>query len=388
MLMKSFSVKMLITYNQQKRRRIMSIVYCIRTRQKGKHLTFDEREELEAIVNKNNAASKKGKMSQRKMAGRMGVSPATLSRELKRGRVVLLDYQLREVVSYSAIIAQDDYDEQASAKGPHLKIGNNHELSKKIEDYIINDKYSPYATIEKLKGDPDYQKTPISERTLYNYIDQELLENVTKKDLPRKGKSSKRKYTRVTRRIKDVNAKRIDDRPQEANDRSGLGHWEMDCIESGRKKGRACLLVLVERMSRKTLVFKLRCQTQKEVQRRLDQFEKKIGIKRFRRVFKSITVDNGSEFLDWRNLELSSVSKQEILRTQIYYCHPYHSWERGTNEQVNGHIRRFIPKGCAIAKYSTKEILEIQEWLNDYPRKILNGKSANDVVQENLKKSA
>ena len=362
----------------------MSQVYCIRTRRKGKHLTFDEREELEVIVNKNNYSPKKTRLSNRRIAERMGVSPAMISRELKRGLVVLLDTELREVVSYSAIIAQDDYDEQASAKGPHIKIGKNHDLAKKIEDCIINDEYSPYATIEKLKYDSSYQETPISVRTLYNYIERRLFENVTKKDLPRKGKSSKRKYTRVTFRIRDVEAKRIDDRPQEAEDRRKLGHWEMDCIESGRGKGRACLLVLVERLGRKTLIFKLRSQTQKEVLRRLDQLEKKIGVKRFRKMFKSITVDNGSEFLDWRNLERSSISSQ--ARTQIYFCHPYHSWERGTNEQINGHIRRFIPKGCSIAKYSTKRILEIQEWLNNYPRKVLQGKCANEVVKEELRK--
>src|SRR5690554_2014582 len=362
----------------------MSLVYCIRTRRKGKHLTFDEREDIEAIVNKNNAAPRKEKMSQRQMARRLGISPATIIRELKRGKVILRDSQWREVVSYSAIQAQNNYDEKASAKGVHLKIGKNYELAKKIGDCITKEKYSPYATIVKLKDDPDYQRTPISERTLYNYIDRELLLNVTKKDLPRKGKSSKRKYTRTTRRIKDVNAKRIDDRPEEANDRSELGHWEMDCVESGRGKGKASLLVLVERMSRNTLVFKLRAQTQKEVQRRLDQLEKKIGFKRFSKRFKSITVDNGSEFLDWRSLEKSCISTGTNPRTQIYYCHPFHSWERGTNEQVNGHIRRFVPKGCAISEYSTKEILEIQEWLNNYPRRVLNGKSSIEVIQKEI----
>lgn len=360
----------------------MSQVYCIRTRQKGKHLTFEEREELEAIVNKNNKLSKKEKLSQRKMAKRMGVSPSTLSRELKRGKVVLRDYEWRDVVSYSAIKAQEDYERKASAKGPRLKIGKNRELAEKIEEYIIKEKYSPYATIESLKNDSSYQETPISLRTLYNYIDKEFLLNVTKKDLPRKGKSSKRKYTRVTRRIKDVDAKRIDDRPKEADNRSELGHWEMDCIESGRGKGRACLLVLVERKSRNTLMFKMRSQTQKEVQRQLDKLEKKIGINAFRKMFKSITVDNGSEFLDWRNLEQSSVSRINKLRTQIYYCHPYHSWERGTNEQINGHIRRFIPKGCAIAEYSTKMVFKIQDWLNTYPRKILEGKSAREIIND------
>lgn len=107
----------------------MSQVYCIRTRRKGKHLTFDEREELEAIVNKNNALPKGKRLSQRKMAERLGVSPATVNRELRRGKVILLDTYLREVVSYSAMKAQDDYEGKASAKGPQLKIGNNCRLS-------------------------------------------------------------------------------------------------------------------------------------------------------------------------------------------------------------------------------------------------------------------
>ena len=366
----------------------MSQVYCIRRRRKGKHLTFEEREELEAIVTKNNKKPKKDKLSQRQMAKRMGVSPATLSRELKRGKVILRDTQWRDVVSYSAMKAQDDYDEKASAKGPHLKIGNNRELAEKIEDRIVDEKYSPYAAIQSLKDDPSYERTPISVRTLYNYIENDYLPNVTKEDLPRKGKSSKRKYTRVTKRIKDVDAKRIDDRPKEADERSELGHWEMDCVESGRGKGRACLLVLVERMSRQTLIYKLPSQTQKEVKRQLDKIEKEIGVNRFKKMFKSITVDNGSEFLDWRSLEKSCVSTKDVLRTQIYYCHPYCSWERGTNEQINGHIRRFIPKGCTIAEYSKRIILEIQEWLNNYPRKILDGKSANEIVQKESKRSA
>jgi len=247
----------------------MSQVYCIRSRRKGKHLTFEEREELEAIVSKNNKLPKNKRLSQRQIARMMGVSPATITRELKRGEIVVRDTHWREVISYSAMKAQDGYDKKASAKGPHLKIGNNHELVRKIEEYIVKEKYSPYATIERLKDDQDYRKTPICERTLYDYIDRNSLLNVTKKDLPRKGRSRKRKYRRVTRRIRDVEAKRIDDRPKGSKERSEYGHWEMDCIESGRGKGRACLLVLVERKSRETLLFKLRSQTQKEVKRRM-----------------------------------------------------------------------------------------------------------------------
>ena len=366
----------------------MSQVYCIRRRKKGKHLTYEDREELEAIVKQNNLSKKADKLSQRQIAERMGVSPATISRELKRGKYTYLDSEYREIEGYSADIAQDDHDKKSSAKGRKLKIASNFNLEKKIEHLIVEEKYSPYAVIEKLKKDESYLETPICWRTLYNYIDRELFLNITKVDLPRKGKSSKRKYTRTKRRIKDVKARRIDDRPEEADARSELGHWEMDCIESGRGKGRACLLVLVERMSRETIIYKMRAQTQKEVQRILNGLERKIGFKRFYEIFKSITVDNGSEFLDWRSLEKSCISKGKIPRTQVYYCHPYHSWERGTNEQINGHIRRFVPKGCAISEYSSKEIQDIEDWLNNYPRKVLSGKSATEFIEDELNRCA
>src|SRR5699024_8704673 len=199
-----------------------------------------------------------------------------------------------------------------------LKIGSNFELVEKIEHYISEEKHSPYATIQKLKKDESYLKTPISVRTLYNYIEKELFLKITKVDLPRKGKSAKRKYTHVRRRIKDVNAKRIDERPKEAEERSELGHWEMDCIESGRGKGSACLLVLAERMSKETMIFKIPSQTQKEVLKRINRLEKQMGFKQFSKTFKSITVDNGSEFLNWRELEKSCISKGQVPRTQIY----------------------------------------------------------------------
>jgi Transposase and inactivated derivatives, IS30 family len=76
------------------------------------------------------------------------------------------------------------------------------------------------------------------------------------------------------------------------------------------------------------------------------------------------------------------VCKEDGLpRTQIYYCHPYHAWERGSNEQVNGQLRRFIPKGSSIAEYSIEDILKIREWINNYPRRVLNGRSSREVVE-------
>ncbi len=359
----------------------MSQVYCIRRRKKRKHLTYVERQELEYLVKKNHAAPKKKQKTQNELATIIGVSPATMSRELKRGYVMLRDSEWRYYVSYSADIAQDDYDKKATNKGPDLKIGKDHALAKHIESKILEDKYSPDAIIMEIAEGKYKFDTSICTRTLYNYIDAGIFANITNKDLPREGKAPKRGYRRIRKAHRNIGGKCISERPKEADERLEYGHWEMDCIESGKCRGRCCLLVLVERMTRETLIFKLPSQTQKEVEKRLSRLERKMGRKRFAKKFKSITVDNGSEFLGWSTLEKSCLV-QTKARTRIYYCHPYSAWERGSNEQINGHIRRFIPKGSDISKYTHKRIKDIQDWLNDYPRRILDGISARDLLKK------
>jgi IS30 family transposase len=110
----------------------------------------------------------------------------------------------------------------------------------------------------------------------------------------------------------------------------------------------------------------------------LDRLEREYGT-RFAEVFKTITVDNGSEFLNSAELE-SSVRKPGTQRTKIFYAHPFSAWERGTNENANKLIRRFIPKGTDISKLKQKDIRRIENWMNNYPRKIHGYKSANEMV--------
>ena len=105
--------------------------------------------------------------------------------------------------------------------------------------------------------------------------------------------------------------------------------------------------------------------------------------KLFRSIFKSITVDNGVEFSDCAGME-KSIFKG--MRTKIYYCHPYSSYERGTNERLNREIRRKIPKGSDLSKYSTDDIQKIEEWLNNYPRSVLNFATPNELFNEYLQK--
>ncbi len=136
---------------------------------------------------------------------------------------------------------------------------------------------------------------------------------------------------------------------------------------------------MVDRLTRETLLFKIGRQTQSAVVRRLNGLERKLGQSGFREKFKSFTVDNGSEFIDWKSLEESVFGK--VKRTEVYYCNAYCSWERGSNENLNGFIRYFIPKGTKLKDIREQEIKELEQFINKYPRKILDGYSAENFPQ-------
>jgi IS30 family transposase len=110
------------------------------------------------------------------------------------------------------------------------------------------------------------------------------------------------------------------------------------------------------------------------VKRALDRLERRHGSK-FRERFKTITVDNGSEFLDYRSLEQSCRCDEK--RFKMYYAHPYSRWERGSNEHANGMIRRFFPKGTDFGRVPLAKIQAVADWLNNSPRRILGWQSAN-----------
>ena len=166
----------------------------------------------------------------------------------------------------------------------------------------------------------------------------------------------------------------IEDRPENIEGRTEIGHWEMDCVVG---KGNACLLVLTERVSRKELIFKLVAKTQKEVKTVLDKLERKYKGK-FKDLFKSITMDNGCEFLDSVGIETSHLNAAK-KRTVSYYAHPYSAWERGSNETANKLIRRFVPKGTNIGVLKLTDIRRIENWMNNYPRRLFKYKTANDI---------
>ena len=348
----------------------MSQLNCNLKTKKGKHLNERDRYKIEILLKEN--------MKPKDIAKRLGRTKRTIERERKRGTITLLNSDLTYRKEYCADVAQRDYLDLSKNKGPGLKIGKDHKLAKHIEKKIIEDKYSPDAVIGEIKQKNMKFDTTICTKTLYNYIDQGVFANITNKDLPVKKNKKKGNYKKVRIAHKNLKGTSIEERPEHIETREEYGHWEMDCVVGKRKGGGAALLVLTERKFREQIIIKMPNQKQKSVIKALDKLEKQHGDK-FKEKFKTITVDNGVEFLDYKSMQRSIINLKE-KRTKIYYCHPYSSWERGSNENANRLIRRFIPKGTDIGKFSHKMIKFIEDWINNYPRRIFDYKSSNKMM--------
>jgi len=334
-------------------------------KRKWKQLCEKERYKIEALSQQGLTPAEIGAALKPKRDRR------TIERELKRGPTEQRDYQWREKRVYLADAGQRKHDEFAANKGRGLKIGHDHKLAEYIEKKIKDEKYSPDAVMGEIKTQGLQFEVTLCTKTVYNMIDRGDFLNISNKDLPVKKERKKRGYKRVRKvALNNTKGRSIEERPSVVESREEYGHWEMDCVVGS---GRACLLVLTERQSREEVIFKMAAKTQACVLLSLDCLERKYR-NNFKKKFKSITMDNGSEFLDMEGLETSCL-KSGKKRTICYYAHPYSAWERGSNENQNKLIRRFIPKGSNIDKFSKQDIKRIQNWMNNYPRKILGYKS-------------
>lgn len=189
-------------------------------------------------------------------------------------------------------------------------------------------------------------------KTLYNYVDQGLL-GIYNYDLPEKLKCNT-KLHRVRKNKKKL-GRSIEERPKEISERNEFGHWECDLVLGHKTKDDEVLLTLFERMSREFLIIRIPDKTSVSVMQAFKELQRQYS-EHSNDIFKTITTDNGSEFADLSNLE-------DVSNTLVYYAHPYTSCDKGTVERHNGLIRRFIPKGEAIANYSLQDIIDIETWL-------------------------
>lgn len=344
-----------------------------------KHLTKNDRLRIERWLRLG--------LKPREIADRLRVHISTVYRELGRGQYERLNGETWEMeTAYSPDIAEAKYQAHLREKGPDLKIGNDHELARYIEETILERECSPAAALGYALIEGRTFKTSISVATIYYYIKKGLFLHITQEALPRHGKR-KQGYKKVKThkdRARASAGESIENRPDEVIERKTFGHWEMDTVYSRKSTTTKALLVLTERKTRQEIIVLIPNRKAETIVKALDALERKFGAVNFRKIFKSITVDNGSEFSAVENLERSAVNKT-IPRTKVYFCHPYSSWERGSNENVNGMIRRKHPKGTDFSKVSAAEIAKTQAWINNYPRKILGYKSSEMAFRECLR---
>lgn len=335
----------------------------------SKHLTENERCYIQKFLQE--------KKTPYEIAKLLGRSTSCIYREIKRGTEIYLDTHLCEEKRYYADTGQRVHDENNSNKGRSFAIGSNIRLSDRLEELIVRDKFSPYAALELCRKE-EYEIN-ICLTTLYSYIYRGgVFLSLAPKHL-RYRKKKYKKRNKPKKALHNFKGKSIEQRPASVGERTSYGHWEMDTVYSGKQKP-TVLFVLSERLTREQFIFK---QPHKSIEccaAVLDNLERAYK-NRFREKFKSITCDNGVEFINPERLE-KSVFNDFVRRTDIYYCHPYSSYERGTNENQNKIIRRFIPKGSDIAMYSDDEIKAIEKYMNTMPRKLFGGKSALDMVHE------
>ncbi len=338
-----------------------------------RRVSESDRYKIEALLNAGIAV--------KDIAQALGFSKVTIYEELKRGAYTHRNSDWTETVKYSAYKAQRNADYNATSKGAQLKIGNDYEFVKFVETMILSG-YSPEAVLDYIKQHDLKFKTSVCRVTLYSYIDKGIFMNISNKNLLRKSKKPKPKKVKRAKKLPNIEHS-IELRPQEIDDRSEFGHWEFDTVIGCRERGKT-LLVGTERKTRQELIFVSNDKTALSTVHILNLIERKLGSSNFRKVFKSITCDNGTEFSNTPGMEISPITGRP--RTKLYYCHPYCSSERGSNENQNAFIRRFIPKGTPISKFSLNEIKDIQDFINTYPRHIFKGRSSSDLFKEELQK--
>lgn len=346
-----------------------------------RQLTLVERSKIETYV-------KEGK-SIRYIARELHRAPSTIMRELRRHRIVQFESKQGYRDAYECESAQRQAAMSASKKGASIKIGRDAMTAKHLERRLRQG-FSPYAAIERVRRD-GHLGTEITSRTLYNYIHRHVLGVGTEVLVlgPRKNRSrgheafSKRKIARNT-----VDYPSIEERPRSVLSREEFGHWEADTVV-GKQRTKSVLLTMVERKTRYAIAIKLPNRRRDTIVKGFDMVEQMVGPEAFGKIFKTITFDNGVEFLDVQGIKRSyrSSGKHPHERvSSIFFCHPFCSSERGSNEVMHTFIRRRWPKGTDFGCVPSEAITEHMDWVNDYPRLLHGGRSAKELFFEEISK--
>ena len=315
------------------------------------HFTIEEREKARCLLEQG--------LSIRAIARILRRAPSSVSREIQRNQY--------KNGNYAAHHAQRLYEKRKKHCGRMPKL-----YDETIKAYVL-ERMELRWTPEQICARAKFEKQPflLSFVTIYRAIDNGVLPRQLKKIMRFKWKYKKRKG--IDNRGKIQNTTSIHNRPEAANNRTEPGHWESDTVLGKRKTG--CFGTHVERMSGFLVAFYL--------SDRRDKAFNSATIKAFddlpNALKKSFTTDNGKEFTHHEQLA-------QATGMDIYFCDPHAPWQRGTNENTNGLLRQFFPKGTSLAHVSDKELNFVVDLINNRPRKRLGWITPNEFLNSILQK--
>ena len=307
-----------------------------------KHFTIEERCCLREYYIK-------GK-SYREIARLLGRNVSSVSRELRRNCTFY-----RDIPRYYPYTAQ---------RKSNLRNSYRHRgmfWSKEVIDYI-DEKLSLTWSPEQIANTPCELKIP-SFKTIYRWIDEGYLRS-TLKNLRRKGKTRKR----LGNGGRFTTGKSIRKRDKSVYTRKEFGHWEADTVVSGKGKAKACFATLAERKTRFYIAVKI---PDRNGETMANAIIKALSILP-KGAVKTITCDRGSEFAGWKKIE-------EALHCSMYFADPYCAWQKGTNENLNGLLREFYPKGYNLERVSEKTLKKNLALINARPKKVLHYQKPVDL---------
>lgn len=315
-----------------------------------RHLTEHERDLIAVLKGEGT--------SLRDIARTLGRDPGTISRELRRNAPPIHRGYYLPHRAHARYVARN----QRRAQRPRLK----EPYTRAYVRERIRSGWSPELTAGRWNR--LHPERSISHEAIYQWIyaeERTLISCLVRahKKRQRRGYSRKHVKTHIPARIP------IAERPKIVEMRRQAGHWESDTAVS--RQSLAALQVSVERKTRYSKLAKLQRKTASAcataINRRLSQYPQRLR--------RTITRDNGTENTDHERVNA-------VLGTRSYFCAPFHSWERGTNESTIGLVRRFLPKKTDFAIVSDKKLRKIERWLNNRPRKCLKYRTPAEVFKD------
>ena len=313
---------------------------------KYSHLSFEEREEI--------AIGLENGIKQYKIAELLNRNPSTISREIKRNISTIKN------IGYRANRAQPKADKRKIQSHCRQRIPN-----KRLRRFIcryLRKGYSPEIIAFKANEKNESWKT--NYETIYQWIYKDRKDLIP--FLTRSHKKRRKRSTGNQKRGKIPNRVMIEKRPDYINLRSKIGHWEIDTAIS--RKSKAAIMVLVERRTRYVIIKKLLAKTAFYMHNATVNSFKALPSK----VRGSITYDNGLE-------NTLHAYTNKVLGIKSYFCNPYHSWEKGTVENIIGIIRRFYPKKTDWKNISQWDLNRVARYINNRPMKLLGFKTPYQV---------